>query len=168
MLRPNFCAECGAPVARKGWRAWLRGRWCQNCTLRVGKSSGVRLLIALALFAGAAFALGRYLRPAPPPLIVERAANSPLSDLPVNLSEAAKAGSPNARSQNGVPQSSDAPSTRQKSNTESANDAVYLCGARTKKGTPCHRRVHSAGERCFQHKGMPAILPLGKLIVKPT
>lgn len=48
-----------------------------------------------------------------------------------------------------------------------ADDPVYICGARTKKGTPCHRRVHAAGERCFQHKGMPAILPVEKLLVKP-
>jgi hypothetical protein len=49
---------------------------------------------------------------------------------------------------------------------QAADEPAYICGARTKKGTPCHRRVHAAGERCFQHKGMPAILPLDKLEVK--
>jgi len=48
------------------------------------------------------------------------------------------------------------------------DDAVYICGARTKKGTPCHRRVHAAGERCFQHKGMAEILPPEKLAIKPN
>jgi hypothetical protein len=33
-----------------------------------------------------------------------------------------------------------------------------LCGARTKKGTPCKRRVFP-GQRCQQHRGMPSILP---------
>jgi hypothetical protein len=47
-----------------------------------------------------------------------------------------------------------------------ADERVYICGARTKKGTPCQRRVHAAGDRCFQHKGMPAILPSDKLEVK--
>jgi hypothetical protein len=47
-----------------------------------------------------------------------------------------------------------------------ADDEVYICGARTKKGTPCRRRVHFAGERCFQHKGMPAMVALEKLKIK--
>jgi hypothetical protein len=47
------------------------------------------------------------------------------------------------------------------------DDAVYICGARTQKGTPCRRRVHVAGERCFQHKGMPSLVPLSKLVIRP-
>jgi hypothetical protein len=31
--------------------------------------------------------------------------------------------------------------------------AIY-CGAPTKKGTPCKRRVKKAGARCYQHKGV--------------
>ena len=44
-------------------------------------------------------------------------------------------------------------------------EQTYICGARTKKGTPCSRRVHGP-VRCWQHKGAPAMLPLEKLIVK--
>jgi hypothetical protein len=44
------------------------------------------------------------------------------------------------------------------------DEVVYLCGARTKKGTPCQRRVRGPG-RCWQHRGMPAILPPSKLVV---
>ena len=44
-------------------------------------------------------------------------------------------------------------------------DDVYICGARTKKGTPCSRRVHGP-VRCWQHKGKPAMLPVEKLQVK--
>ena len=36
-------------------------------------------------------------------------------------------------------------------------EAVYFCGAATKKGTPCSRRVKRPGERCWQHAGMPAM-----------
>ncbi|HSK62741.1 MAG TPA: hypothetical protein VK893_02835 [Pyrinomonadaceae bacterium] len=32
-------------------------------------------------------------------------------------------------------------------------EKVYTCGARTKKGTPCSRRV-SGPVRCWQHKGL--------------
>ncbi len=44
-------------------------------------------------------------------------------------------------------------------------DEVYLCGARTKKGTPCSRRVHGP-VRCWQHKGAKEMLPQEKLLVK--
>ena len=43
-------------------------------------------------------------------------------------------------------------------------DEVYICGARTKKGTPCSRRVHGP-MRCWQHKGLPAMLAAEKLRV---
>jgi hypothetical protein len=36
-------------------------------------------------------------------------------------------------------------------------ETVSICGARTQKGTPCQRRVRGTG-RCWQHKGMPAII----------
>ena len=44
-------------------------------------------------------------------------------------------------------------------------EQTYQCGARTKKGTPCSRRVHGP-VRCWQHKGAKAMLPLEKLIIK--
>jgi len=46
-----------------------------------------------------------------------------------------------------------------------AIEQTYICGARTKKGTPCSRRVHGP-VRCWQHKGAAAMLPPEKLIVK--
>ena len=164
MHRHNFCAECGARLARKGWRAWIAGPICDPCKLRLGKPGPVRSLAAVAIMAIAAFALGRYLRPAPPPLVVQRTANSPLSDLPANFNAAGKAATLNARSQAGAAQIDNDTSTA--SSTGLSDDAIYICGARTRKGTPCQRRVHAAGERCYQHKGKPAILPLEKLIVK--
>jgi hypothetical protein len=44
-------------------------------------------------------------------------------------------------------------------------EQIYTCGARTKKGTPCSRRVHGP-VRCWQHKGAKAMLPPDKLLVK--
>jgi hypothetical protein len=42
---------------------------------------------------------------------------------------------------------------------------TYICGARTKKGTPCSRRVHGP-VRCWQHKGQKAMLSVEKLVIK--
>lgn len=153
MYRANFCMECGERRTRRGWRLWLNPRFCSDCTRRLGRG-WVKLTVMIALIAVAAFAAGRFLRPSPPPLIVQRLANSPLSDLPANLTDAARTINRNAPTNPGVSNSS-------------ADEPGYICGARTKKGTPCHRRVHVAGERCFQHKGMPSLLPESKLVVRP-
>jgi hypothetical protein len=162
MYRPNFCAECGERLASRDWRARLkvlaRASWCDDCARRLGQYgfAGVARPIAIiSIIAISAFALGRYLRPAPPPLIISRAANSPLSDLPVNFNDTAR-----------TTKHKQGDSTSQDVADVDREDAAYICGARTKKGTPCRRRVHAAGDRCFQHKGMPAIVPLEKLEVK--
>jgi hypothetical protein len=71
-----------------------------------------------ALIAIAAFTFGRYLRPAPPPLIIQRAANSPLSDSPGDLAAVRSCRQAN---QNQV--------------ASVANEEGYICGARTQKGS---------------------------------
>lgn len=150
----NFCATCGERLNEKRWRVWLRGPACRQCSARGGNARRIRSIVVLVLIVIAAFGLGQSLRPAPPPLTILRAANSPLSDLPVDLSEIEKRGGliTNRSSGSAVP---------------GPDDIVYLCGARTQKGTPCKRRVHVAGERCYQHKGKQAIVPLEKLTIKP-
>jgi len=153
MSNSNFCRNCGARLTRKGWRLWLRGALCNDCATRPGASTRNRTMIGIALIAVAAFAFGRYLRPSPPPLIIQRAANSPLSDTPLNLNSFAKRGA-NASNPNVASQTS-----------ATDDKKVYMCGARTKKGTPCRRRVHVAGERCYQHKGRTAMVPLEKLVI---
>jgi hypothetical protein len=155
MHRPNFCVECGQRLALRSWRARLTGNFCDACAHRLRNYGLMRSLIVLAAIAFLTFALGRWLRPAAPPLIIQRAANSPLSDSPVD---------PTSRSKP-AGQKENAPA-KQSNNSEPVDDVVYLCGARTQKGTPCRRRVHFAGERCYQHKGMPAMVPLEKLTVK--
>ena len=156
MQRPNFCVECGERLARKGWGAWLRRCYCDSCTRRLGSVVVFRPIIVVALIAMAAFAFGRYLRPAPPPLIIQRVANSPLSDLPVELGRTPRTNSTRDNKANQNPLAS------------VPDEEGYICGARTQKGTPCRRRVHVVGERCFQHKGLPAMVPLEKLVIRPT
>jgi hypothetical protein len=158
VYRPNFCAECGERLARKSWRALFGGRFCVACVRRLGTIVIAKPVAILAITAITSFALGRCLLPPAPPLLIQRAANSPLSDLPVNLNDTTRTTNrkeSDSRNQNAAALKSQA-----------ADEPAYICGARTKKGTPCHRRVHAAGERCFQHKGMPSLLPVSKLVVR--
>jgi hypothetical protein len=153
MSRSNFCANCGVSLSRKSWRAWLAGARCDDCASRLG-ARPTKPLILIAVIAIAAFAFGKYLRPGPPPLIIHRTANSPLSDLPVNLDAHL----------NGIARGANSNNNQASLSTDGP---VYICGARTRKGTPCRRRVHAAGERCYQHQGMPAMVSLEKLTIKP-
>jgi len=59
-----------------------------------------------------------------------------------------------------------APTSQQPAQTATiVEEKTYICGARTKKGTPCSRRVRGP-VRCWQHKGAQAMLPVEKLLVK--
>jgi hypothetical protein len=102
---------------------------------------------------GAGYVAGLGRRQDPPPLIIERKSDSPLTDTSAANSPLFHASSESKTNSNN-PTNSPA----------SVAEVVYLCGARTKKGTPCSRRVHGP-VRCWQHKGVPAMLPQEKLIV---
>jgi hypothetical protein len=154
MYKPNFCSECGAKLLRLRWHFWTSRRFCNDCARRSRKARLVPLLFAALGLLGVGYVAGRVRRPAPPPLIIERRADSPLKDNDTSGRSTAP------------PAASTATSTADPSSSPaSVEEVVYLCGARTKKGTPCSRRVHGP-VRCWQHKGMPAMLPQAKLIVK--
>jgi hypothetical protein len=158
MHRPNFCSACGAKILRLHWHPWSSRRFCDSCSVRLRKE---RLLLPLVL-GSTLFCIGvvagRSGRPAPPQLIIERAANSPLyASKETAESDSGKSLANERPEANSVSQSASVPPTE--------TESVYICGARTKKGTPCSRRVHAPG-RCWQHKGMPAMLPQEKLVVK--
>jgi hypothetical protein len=144
MYKPNFCAECGSKLLRLRWHLWTSRRFCQHCARRLLKARLTQVfLISLALL-GAGYVVGRARRPVPPPLTIIRKSDSPLND------QLATQPSNNSSSN----------STQTKVSTAATiEEPVYLCGARTKKGTPCSRRVHGP-VRCWQHKGMPSMIPV--------
>ena len=144
MYRPNFCSECGAKIVRLHWHPWTSRRFCDSCARRLRKERFQLPLITGVLLTSLGLFTGRALRPKPPPLIIQRSANSPL----LKSEGGSWQGVANANEQATV-----------------VEEAVYICGARTKKGTPCSRRVQQPA-RCWQHKGMKAILPGDKLVIK--
>lgn len=156
MYKPNFCAECGAQVVRARWHLWTSRRFCQTCAPRFRQSSIIRPLIACAIIFSFGLIIGRSARHAPPPLVVEQSRTA-----------APQTNNPVSQATNVAPQAAPiygADGTATERPTD-PNEIVSICGARTKKGTPCSRRVRGTG-RCWQHKGMPAMLPPEKLIVK--
>jgi hypothetical protein len=150
LYKPNFCCECGEPVPGTRRRVWASRRFCRTCAPRFRRAGlKVALLLATLLFLPG-FLLGRLLRPPSPPLIMERGAQS-LAPLPTAPAPA-------------KPQPTYGPDGTANERPTEPEEVVYICGARTKKGTPCQRRVRGPG-RCWQHRGRPAMLPPSKLVV---
>ena len=169
MYRPNFCCECGERVARARWRLWTSRRFCPSCARRLHRRTlAAPLLFAFAL-AGAGFVFGRTLRPSPPPLVVERGTLSlapvPAGDAPKRSGDAKREDSTVKREDSAAkPEPAYGPDGTANERPTDPDEVVYICGARTKKGAPCQRRVRGPF-RCWQHRGMPAMLPPSKLIV---
>lgn len=141
MYRPNFCCECGKKILRLHWHPWTSTRFCDACTRLNRKERFKRPAVAGIALLSIGLITGNAIRPAPPPLIIHRASVS----------------SPSSSTGESKTSGTIAPAT--------VEEDVYICGARTKKGTPCSRRIHG-NVRCWQHKGMPAMLPPEKLVVK--
>ncbi|HZG51182.1 MAG TPA: hypothetical protein VEZ40_03510, partial [Pyrinomonadaceae bacterium] len=120
----------------------------------------LRPLVACVALLGVGFAVGRAMRPAPPPLVIERGAPNP----PPRASQLSTAGAEKDATKSAPAPSYGADGTETERPTE-AGEIVSVCGARTKKGTPCSRRVRGTG-RCWQHRGRGAILPAAKLVVR--
>ena len=162
VYKPNFCAECGERIARARRHFWTSRRFCQNCARRLHKGQILLPLIAGAALFCLGLVMGRSLRQPPPPLIVGR---SQLSALPT---AAEKSGTPTSETETQTdpsPEPSDGPDGTARERPTDPQETISICGARTQKGTPCKRRVRGTG-RCWQHKGLPAMLPPSKLIVQ--
>ena len=137
LYRPTFCDACGAKIIRLRWHLWTSRRHCDKCRSQFRQQQWAQSILAIGMLLSVGMLIGHTIRPAPPPLVIQRVASSG--------THATQAGA-----------------TQPEVTTE---DEVYLCGARTRKGTPCSRRVHGP-VRCWQHKGMTAMLPPEKLRIK--
>jgi hypothetical protein len=153
MYKPNFCAECGTKLLRLRWHIWTSRKFCKDCARRLLKVRLTQVLLTSLALVSAGFIVGRARRAVSPPLIIERRSDSPLNDgeVPTLRPGTSQSGANSTEARNSPP--------------AALEEVVYICGARTKKGTPCSRRVHGP-VRCWQHKGMPAMLPQEKLIIK--
>jgi hypothetical protein len=167
MYRPRFCCECGERVSRARWRVWTSRRFCDACGRRFRRARVViPFLLAATTVASACFMLGRATVNKAPAATFERGALD-LTRLPAPDSahtRDARRDAPQANSTPAKPEPAYGPDGTANERPTDPAEVVYICGARTKKGTPCSRRVRGPG-RCWQHRGMPAMLPPSKLIV---
>ena len=165
LYRPNFCSNCGEKIDRANWPLLASRRFCDLCQTEHQAVDWLpRLVVAIGLIFGSAGLIAFY-RPAQRAENVDLKQATEVVKRPVTTSGANQI---NATPPS-IPQSQTGPTLAQTDRTlisppvtqrsatkGSESDAVFYCGAETKKGTPCTRRVKRPGERCWQHQGMPA------------
>lgn len=166
-FRPNFCANCGERIERAQWGVLTSRRFCPVCeTQYKGQDLIPRAIVAGGLIIGV-FGFGSYLKSGdagttshtvrqPTKLFEQRAADAP--QIPGPKIEPTPAVDPQSQQIATLVQPPSVPRT-------DAEETAYFCGAETKKGTPCSRRV-KGNVRCYQHTGMPAMATAAKLRIK--
>jgi hypothetical protein len=171
LFRPTFCAHCGERIERTEWRIWTSRRFCYGCESEFkGQDLIPRAVVILGILIGI-LGVGGYIKSGPasdmrvarePQRFVskqEAPQQSPIlrQDVPP---PALAANVPPLQGQIlASPTAPPAPvyvQPPQYAPRVEQVEAVHYCGAETKKGTPCARRV-KGNTRCYQHVGMPAM-----------
>jgi len=130
MRSPRFCSECGEKLLTRHKRGLRARAFCKECAPPVWRSR-FGSVAALAILIALSFAAGRYTGSREPFYFI---------GTPVDLAPA-----PDRLAENdSLPPTAQPPG-------EPAETATALCGAATKSGAPCRRRVRGGGY-CFQHR----------------
>ena len=164
LYRPNYCSNCGEKIERVNWGILASRRFCSICeTEYKGHEYLIRGFVAVGLL-GIVFGTGAYLQSGSqreptlvrqPAKLVDRDARPEQEPIrPSSSNAVVPAKTPEAVANAPIQQSGGVRPTPQVK--AEVAEAQYFCGAETKKGTPCSRRV-KGNTRCFQHTGMPSM-----------
>jgi len=176
--KPKYCCNCGEKIERSAPSITDSRRFCDVCKHDFVLHRSLPLVFVLLMAIFGIFGIGSYWRNStktPVSATRQIAVNSSNTGKnPVNNASAIGSNlSVQPASNTGNVQTSAAstpilttkPPAKQTATAPVAPvEAVYFCGAPTKKGTPCSRRVRGGG-RCWQHKGLEAMLAAEKLLV---
>jgi hypothetical protein len=152
LYRPSFCSNCGEKIVRAEWHLWTSRRFCDVCVSEQPVAEyGPKAAILLAMVAAAAGATTYF---APKKADESAKVASSRIERPPMSAALVSTPVPTPKVETSVPSAASVPTS--KSAVVVEQDQANVCGAETKKGTPCSRRV-KGNVRCFQHQGMPAM-----------
>jgi hypothetical protein len=174
--KPKYCCNCGEKIERVNSSITDSRRFCDVCKHEFVLHRSLPIIFVALMAVFGIFGVGSYWRSGekPPALATRQLAVNPTNTGKNPVNNASQVGSNSS-----IPATGPAANVRANSSplpnltakppppqTEAAKfvteETVYFCGAPTKKGTPCSRRVKGGG-RCWQHKGQAALLPPEKL-----
>jgi hypothetical protein len=179
LYRAKYCAECALELQDYGESFWLRSRFCEICKQEfkfvelISRFGGVTIAMIAMIFG-----IGT---------ILQKPSERPLNVAKTEIANIAPAPKPIQKNENIPPNNNVQPkkvevdqqvallskqpetqpaklktvdTTRQNAHEVSqvsGTETVYMCGAKTKKGMPCSRKVKGS-VRCWQHSGQDAML----------
>ncbi len=176
--KPKFCCQCGENIDRTDWKLWTSRRFCELCETEFGVYDKIRWIVPGIILLFGLFGMGSYFQKPEKQLNISAAQPAasnrriepvkPKTDVQVSSGDSVQttmqSGNFIAPANTRMTQSASnlkiKPATPQ---IVEAAEKVYFCGAPTKKGTMCSRRVKNGG-RCWQHQGQAAHAPQDKLL----
>ena len=172
--KPKYCCNCGEKIERVSSSFTDSRRFCDVCKHDfVLQRALPKIFVALMTIFGI-FGLGSYWRSGEkqPALSTRQLMSNPSNAGKNPSNNASQISSESntrqtAQANNGQAKTPQNPNLTTRPPTPAPTpilkeETVYFCGAPTKKGTPCSRRVRGGG-RCWQHQGQNAMLPPEKL-----
>lgn len=173
--KPTFCCNCGEKIERASWSLWSSRRFCELCETEFkGHDMVIRIVVGFGMVMGvfglsSYFGLGRPVEqnaPLPRPIAADISQPLRLREPVVRedqvrystdagVSDTEKNVTTNGRAELDEllpPQEQIRDDKGGRRAERSPEQPVYHCGARTKKGTQCSRRVKLRGARCWQHQ----------------
>lgn len=169
--KPKFCCDCGEKIERKVWKPWTSRRFCNVCESDFKIRDWLPRVVVLIGLLGAIFGFGSYLQRTEKPLDltknvqaanVENRPRADAANIPRGLVGNRSNETASANQNKAAPDQKTLP-VQLEGQQNPADETVYFCGAKTKKGKPCTRLVKGGG-RCWQHTGRPAMMPQEKLL----
>jgi hypothetical protein len=174
LYRPKYCCECGEEIHRENWGLFTSRRLCEYCESQSGASELIRKAMVPVALVSILLGVGSWFKNSGKTITVSRASNNTARSLAdVSGVSGTKEQKPaqvlGTRDLDGVSAdeqqtpdptlakqgSSDVPGQEfAKRSPNMVAEPMYTCGARTRKGSPCSRKV-KGDERCWQHTGLP-------------
>ena len=125
----KFCSDCGEQLKARRATLLPARSYCANCAPRF-RSARLLLIASLAACAAGGYAIGRYTTPRQPFYLI---------------------GTPIGLNANRARLNSNQNAAGREHQTMNSNRVERMCGAPTKSGRPCKRKV-SGGGYCWQHR----------------
>lgn len=179
--KPKYCCQCGDRIERTKWTPVTSTRFCQVCESDFALREWIPRVVFVVVSIFGIVGLFGYFQTTEKPLKITAARSveqnaeakrnfSNRSSNDQSIANAAIAAVPQNAANTGAAMPhrmavspEQTPPAKNRQNRSNPEESTYFCGAETKKGAPCSRRVKGGG-RCWQHAGQPAILPPEKLI----
>ena len=170
LYKPKYCCDCGDRIDRREWNILTNRRFCELCETRYKFEDISRKFGAFILIAFGFFGVGSYLTAAEKVIEIKRTGRAAEKRGVSASKRNGGIGGTNKRSSVAPPKTRSTDGRKSDAKRETkvkrpikespqnvVSEPVYFCGAATKKGSPCSRRVRGGG-RCWQHKGQESII----------